>query len=88
MIFIWPKLKDFLGWSPYESDEELKESVGERFNNLAATEYADGIDKLVKRYESTPILEENLTKKLNLKFLSFIFVVVYLLLIKCGWQKI
>lgn len=53
---VFPKLKDFLGGSSYESDEELKESVGEWFNNLAATEYADGIEKLVKRYKSTPIL--------------------------------
>lgn len=48
---LFPKLKDFLGGSRYGSDDELKEGVNEWLNNLAATEYAEGIEKLVKRYD-------------------------------------
>lgn len=48
---LFPKLKDFLGGSHYGSDDELKEAVSDWFNSLAATVYAEGIEKLVQRYD-------------------------------------
>lgn len=48
---LFPKLKHFLGGNRYGSDDELKEGVSEWLNNLAATEYEEGIAKLVKRYD-------------------------------------
>ncbi|KAJ4431304.1 hypothetical protein ANN_19901 [Periplaneta americana] len=44
-------LKDFLGGTRFESDEELKKTVNTWLNELAAEEYNTGILKLVNRYD-------------------------------------
>lgn len=45
------KLKNFMGGNNYGNDNELKANVRDWFNNSAATEHAEGIGKLVKRYD-------------------------------------
>jgi len=47
-----PTLKEFLGGRRFRSDEEVKDTIKECLNGLAAEVYDEGIQKLVTVYDS------------------------------------
>ncbi|XP_025424209.1 histone-lysine N-methyltransferase SETMAR-like [Sipha flava] len=49
--FLFLHFKKWLGGQRFENDKELQNAVENRFNSQAASFYADGLRKLVKRYE-------------------------------------
>lgn len=60
---LFPKLKDFLWGNRFASDDELKETVYDWLNSLAATVYAEGIGKFVKHFEKSLNLNGDKVKK-------------------------
>jgi hypothetical protein len=57
-------LKQFLGGTRMRSDEEVKKTVNDWFNGLAADFYDAGIQKLVTRYHSCLNLHGDCVEKL------------------------
>lgn len=47
---LFPKLRDVFGGSHFGSDDKLKGNVGEWLYKLAVSEYADGLEKMMKQY--------------------------------------
>jgi hypothetical protein len=46
-----PTLKEFLGGRCFRSNEEVKDTIKECVNGLAAEVYDEGIQKFVTRYD-------------------------------------
>lgn len=49
-FYLFPKLKGILGGSRIGSSSKLKDTNGEWLNSFKATEFAEGIENLVKGY--------------------------------------
>jgi len=56
-------LKEFLGGRHFKSNEEVKDSIKEWLNILAAEVYDEGIQKLIKRYDRCPNVCGNCVEK-------------------------
>lgn len=48
---LFPHMKQWLGGKRFQTDEDLKKTVATYFQSLAGKFYAEGIGKLVKRYD-------------------------------------
>lgn len=57
------KSKDFSGGNHYGNDKKLKKAISAKFINLAASEYAEIIEELVKHYDKSFNLNGDYVKK-------------------------